>query len=39
MRLFTPWAEAAAGFLAHHDVSGFLANIQTVRDIDDDNAT
>jgi hypothetical protein len=39
MRQFTPWAEAVGGFLAHHDVAGFLANIQTVRDIDEDNAT
>jgi hypothetical protein len=39
MRQFTPWAEAIGGFLAHHDVGGFLANIQTVRDIDEDNAT
>lgn len=39
MRQFTPWAEAVGGFLAHHDVAGFLANIRTVRDIDEDNAT
>jgi hypothetical protein len=39
MRQFTPWAEAIGGFLAHHGIDGFLANIQTVRDIDDDNAT
>lgn len=39
MRQFTPWAEAIGGFLTHHAVDGFLANIQTVRDIDDDNAT
>ena len=39
MRQFTPWAEAVGGFLAHHKVEGFLANIQTVRDIDEDNAT
>ena len=39
MRQFTPWAEAVGGFLGHHDVGGFLANIETVRDIDEDNAT
>jgi hypothetical protein len=39
MRQFTPWAEAIGGFLEHHGVSGFLANIETVRDIDDENAT
>jgi hypothetical protein len=39
MRQFSPWAEAIGGFLAHHGVGGFLANVQTVRDIDDDNAT
>jgi hypothetical protein len=39
MRQFTPWAEAVGGFLAHHQVGGFLANVQTVRDLDDENAT
>jgi hypothetical protein len=39
MRQFTPWAEALGGFLAHHGVGGFLGNIQTVRDIDEENAT
>jgi hypothetical protein len=39
MRQFTPWAEAVGGFLAHHGVAGFLANVQTVRDIDDEEAT
>jgi len=38
MRQFTPWAEALAGFLDHHEVPGFLANVDTVRDIDDDEA-
>ena len=38
MRQFTPWAEAVGGFLAHHGVEGFLANVETVRDIDDDEA-
>ena len=39
MRQFTPWAEAVGGFLAHHGVAGFLANVETVRDIDEEEAT
>lgn len=38
MRQFTPWAEALGGFLDHHKVEGFLANVETVRDIDDEEA-
>jgi hypothetical protein len=38
MRQFTTWAEAVRGFLAHHRIEGFLANAETVRDIDDDEA-
>jgi len=38
MRQFTGWAEAVGGFLAHHGIEGFLANADTVRDIDDDEA-
>lgn len=38
MRQFTPWAEAVGGFLAHHGISGFLANTETVRQIDDEDA-
>jgi hypothetical protein len=38
MRQFTPWAEALGGFLDHHGIGGFLANAETVRDIDDDEA-
>ncbi len=38
MRQFTCWAEAIGGFLAHHGIEGFLANAETVRDIDDDEA-
>jgi hypothetical protein len=38
MRQFTSWAEAVGGFLGHHEVDGFLANVETVRDIDDDEA-
>jgi hypothetical protein len=37
MRQFTPWAEAAGGFLAHHGIKGFLANVENVRDIDEEN--
>lgn len=36
MRQFTPWAEAVDGFLAHHGVEGFLGNVETVRDIDEE---
>jgi hypothetical protein len=39
MRQFTPWAEAVGGFLAHHGVKGFLANIESARSIDDEEAT
>ena len=39
MRQFTSWAEAVGGFLAHHGVPGFLANVETVRDIDDEEST
>ena len=35
MRQFTSWAKAVGGFLAHHGIEGFLANVETVRDIDD----
>ena len=38
MRQFTSWAEAVGGFLAHHGVPGFLANVETVRDIDDEES-
>ena len=39
MRQFTPWAEAVGGFLQHHGIDGFLANVDTVRDIDDEEAS
>ena len=39
MRQFTPWAEAVGGFLAHHGIGGFLANVETVRDIDEEEAS
>ena len=38
MRQFTPWAEAVGGFLAHHGIGGFLANVESVRDIDEEEA-
>jgi hypothetical protein len=39
MRQFTPWAEAVGGFLGHHGIPGFLANVETVRDIDEEEST
>jgi hypothetical protein len=39
MRQFTSWAEAVGGFLAFHGIPGFLGNIDTLRDIDDEDAT
>ncbi|MBB5074557.1 hypothetical protein [Nonomuraea endophytica] len=36
MRQFTPWAQALGGFLAHHGITGFLANAADVRAIDED---
>ncbi|NIL56241.1 hypothetical protein HCB18_04235 [Salinispora arenicola] len=36
MRQFTPWAQYLGGFLAHHDIGGFLTNAATVREIDQD---
>jgi hypothetical protein len=38
MRQFTTWAEAVGGFLVCHGIPGFLANVETVRDIDDEDA-
>lgn len=38
MRQFTSWAEAIGGFLDHHGVKGFLANAESVRGADDDDA-
>jgi hypothetical protein len=37
MRQFTRWARAVGGFLAHHGVSGFLANAAELADMDDDD--
>lgn len=36
MRQFTPWAQSLGGFLAHHQIGGFLANAADIRTIDDD---
>jgi hypothetical protein len=35
MRQFTPWARAVGGFLAHHDIEGFLTNVDQVRAVDE----
>jgi len=39
MRQFTEWAEAVGRFLAHHGIKGFLGNVETVRDIDEEDAS
>lgn len=38
MRQFTPWARHIGGFLDHHGIKGFLANVDSVRGSDDDAA-
>jgi hypothetical protein len=38
MRQFTRWAQHLGGFLAHHQMPGFLANSETGRGLDDDAA-
>jgi hypothetical protein len=38
MRQFTPWAEACSGFLGHHGIKGFLANAESTRSMDTDDA-
>jgi hypothetical protein len=38
MRQFTTWAQATGGFLAHHAIEGFLANVENVREADEENA-
>lgn len=38
MRQFTKWAQALGGFLRHHEVDGFLDNLNEARDLDDDHA-
>ncbi len=37
MRQFTQWAEGVGGFLAYHGIDGFLGNVESVRDIDDED--
>ncbi|MFY1689064.1 hypothetical protein [Plantactinospora sp. WMMB782] len=36
MRQFTPWAQSLGGFLAHHEIGGFLTNVAEVRGVDQD---
>jgi hypothetical protein len=36
MRSFTPWAQAIGGLLAHHGITGFLGNTDTVIEADED---
>ncbi|MDI5974779.1 hypothetical protein [Amycolatopsis magusensis] len=36
MRQFTRWAQYLGGLLEHHDITGFLANADAGRDLDDD---
>lgn len=38
MRQFTDWARHIGGFLDHHGIKGFLANVESVRENDDDAA-
>lgn len=38
MRQFTPWVQGIGGFLAHHGIEGFLANLDDVRGIDEQDA-
>lgn len=38
MRQFTTWAAATGGFLGHHGIAGFLANVDEVREADEENA-
>jgi hypothetical protein len=36
MRSFTPWAQAVGGLLAHHGITGFLGNTDSVVEADED---
>ncbi len=38
MRQFTAWAKHLGGFLEHHGIGHFLANAESVRGLDEDNA-
>lgn len=38
MRQFSPWAQAAGGFVTHHGLPGFLDNATDVREMDDQAA-
>lgn len=35
-RSFTPWAEAVGGFLKHHKIDGFMGNMDTIADADEE---
>lgn len=37
MRQFTGWAQAVGGLLDHHQIPGFLANVDAIRAMDDDD--
>lgn len=37
MRQFTPWCRGIGGFLRHHGVGGFLANLGALRELDEDD--
>jgi hypothetical protein len=37
MRQFTPWAHGVGGFLTHHGITGFLANLGALRRMDDED--
>lgn len=37
MRQFTSWAAACGGFCKHHGIGGFLANVDDVRGLDDED--
>ena len=37
MRQFTAWAYGAGGFLAHHGITGFLTNLNTIQAMDEED--
>lgn len=39
MRQFTSWARALGGFLNYHSIKGFLGNVESARNIDEESAT
>jgi hypothetical protein len=38
MRQFSTWTAATGGFLAHHNIDGFLNNVEAVHELDEDDA-